>query len=62
MSAMSTTTKEAGRKRWKGVGVRRRKELMKTASRKYWDRLTPEQRSVEMKRRAAKRKRNAKPN
>jgi Spy/CpxP family protein refolding chaperone len=53
---MSMTTKQAGQKRWKGVSVRRRKELMKTASRKYWDSLTPEQRSAEMKRRAAKRK------
>jgi hypothetical protein len=31
---------------------------MKTASLKYWDRFTPEQRSAEMKRRAAKRRRN----
>lgn len=57
MFAMATTTKEAGRKRWQGVGVKQRKELMKAASRKYWDALTPEQRSAEMKRRAAKRKR-----
>jgi hypothetical protein len=50
-----TTTKQAGA-RWKGVSAEERKELMKQASRAYWDAMTPEQRSEEMKRRAGKRK------
>ena len=58
MFSMATTTKQAGRKRWKGVSPQRRKELMKTASRKYWDSLSPEERSAEMKRRAKVRNQN----
>lgn len=46
------TTKQAGRKRWEGVSAKRRKELMKTASCAYWNSLTPEERSMEMRRRA----------
>jgi hypothetical protein len=51
-----TTTKQAGRKRWRNVSVEERKELMSEASRAFWDALSPEQRSAEMKRRAKKRK------
>jgi hypothetical protein len=51
-----TTTKQAGRKRWAGIGDEERRELMASAAKAYWDSLTPEQRSAEMKRRAAKRK------
>lgn len=54
---MVTTTQDAGKARWKGVSAKERKELMRQASRAYWDSLSPEERSAEMKRRAKKRKR-----
>jgi hypothetical protein len=43
-------------KRIKKISPRRRREIAGQASRAYWDRLTPEERSAEMKRRSAKRK------
>jgi hypothetical protein len=52
-----TTTQDAGKARWKHVSAKDRKELMRSASRAFWDALSPEQRSALMKRRAKKRKR-----
>jgi hypothetical protein len=55
---MVMSTSEAGRKRWKGTTKKERTEQAKQASRTFWDSLTPEQRSAEMKRRAKVRNRN----
>ncbi len=54
------TVDEAGRKRWLKVGKKERAKLMAAASRKFWDSLTPEQRSAEMRRRAKVRARRRK--
>ena len=51
------TTEEAGRRRWKGTTKKERKELASKAVGSFWAKLSPEERSAEMKRRAAKRKR-----
>jgi len=48
----------AGHKRWKGVSKPERARLAGAAGKAFWNNLTPEERSVEMKRRAAVRKRN----
>jgi hypothetical protein len=55
---MAMSTAEAGRKRWKGTTKKERTEQAQGAARIFWDSLTPEERSAEMKQRAAKRKRN----
>ena len=48
----------AGRKRWKGVPKSDRRRIAGAAGNAFWAKLTPEERSVEMKRRAKVRKRN----
>jgi len=53
-------TKRAGKlggtRRAENMTPEQRSEGAKVASRAYWDSLSPEERSAEMKRRAAKRK------
>jgi hypothetical protein len=46
-----------GRKRWKGKSQAQKSATAQHASRAYWDSLSKEERSAEMKRRAKKRKR-----
>jgi len=55
---MAITVNEAGRRRWRGIGKKARAKLAGAAAGSYWAKLTPEQRSVEMKRRAQIRTRN----
>jgi len=47
--------RRARAKRWAGKTDKEKQAAASHASRAYWDSLTPEQRSAEMKRRAAKR-------
>ena len=47
---------EAARKGWAKKTVAEKKAVTSHASRAYWDKLSPEERSAEMKRRAKKRK------
>jgi hypothetical protein len=47
---------EAARKGWAQKTQAEKKARVSNASRAYWDKLSPEERSAEMKRRAAKRK------
>jgi hypothetical protein len=49
---------EAGRKRWAHKSTAEKKAAVSNASRAYWDALTPEQRSAEMKKRAKKRRKS----
>jgi hypothetical protein len=51
---------EIGRKAWKGVSAKGKKARASHAARSRWESMTPEERSAEMKRRAAVRKRKAK--
>lgn len=48
--------KRARAARWKGKTKAEKSDSAKNAASAYWARLTPEERSAEMKRRAAKRK------
>jgi hypothetical protein len=48
----------AGRKRWKDVPKSDRRKITSAAGNAFWANLTPEERSIEMKRRAAVRKWN----
>jgi hypothetical protein len=50
--------KAGGRKRWQGVEKKERSRILSAAGKATWANLTPKERSVEMKRRAAVRKRN----
>ena len=52
MVDLRTHLRRALRKRWAKATEQDKKEAAAHASRAYWDGLTPEQRSVEMKRRA----------
>ena len=52
------SSKAGGRKRWKGVEKQERSRILSAAGKATWANLTPKERSIEMKRRAAKRKRN----
>jgi hypothetical protein len=52
-----TTTEEAGRKRWKGVKKGEHRAISSKGGQSAWATLSPEERSAEMKRRAAKRTR-----
>lgn len=52
--------REVGRKAWNGVSAKEKKARASHAARARWQTMTPEERSAEMKRRAAIRKRNAK--
>ena len=60
MVDLATHLRRARKKRWKNATQEEKSATMQHASRAYWDRLTLEERSVEMKRRAAKRKKNSK--
>jgi len=53
-----TKLRDGGRKRWENVSKRERKKVLSVAAKSGWAKLTPEQRSAEMKRRAKVRKRN----
>jgi hypothetical protein len=57
-TAMGITVNEAGRRRWRGVGKEARTKLAGAAAGSYWAKLTREERSAEMKRRAKVRERN----
>jgi hypothetical protein len=48
--------KLGGKKRATGMTPEQRSKTASEASRAYWDSMSPEERSAEMKRRAAKRK------
>jgi hypothetical protein len=48
----------AGRKRWKGIEKKERSRILSAAGKATWADFTSKERSVEMKRRAAVRKRN----
>jgi hypothetical protein len=50
------TTEEAGRRRWRGMTKKERSEHARKAVAAFWAKLTPEERSAEMRRRAEKRK------
>jgi hypothetical protein len=54
---MGITVNEAGRRRWRGVGKEARAKLAGKAAGSYWSKLTSEERSAEMKRRAKVRER-----
>lgn len=56
MVDLRTHLRKAARKRWANASEKEKKDTASHASRAYWDSMTPEQRSAEMKRRAAKRK------
>jgi len=45
-----------GRRRWEGVAEEERRQVMGAGGRSAWAKLTPEERSAEMRRRAAKRR------
>jgi len=55
-----TTTEEAGKKRWKGVGKKKHREISAKGGQSAWEAMTSEERSAEMKRRAVVRAENAK--
>jgi hypothetical protein len=57
---LSEHQRQAARKRWAKTSKKDRAKTAKRASRAYWDAMTPEERSAEMKRRAAKRAHNRK--
>lgn len=54
---MVMTVEEAGAKRWKGVPSEEHKEISARGGKNFWAGLTPKERSIELKRRARKRKR-----
>jgi hypothetical protein len=58
MVDLKTHLQRAIKKRWANATDEQKKSAASHASRAYWDALTPEQRSAEMKRRAKKRKRS----
>jgi hypothetical protein len=57
---LNTHLRRARKKRWANATQEQKSATMQHASRAYWDRLSPAERSAEMKRRAAKRKKLAK--
>ena len=56
MVDLRTHLRRASRARWSKATKAEKQEAASNASRAYWDALSPEERSAEMKRRAAKRK------
>jgi hypothetical protein len=54
---LRTHLKKALRKRWANASDEEKKQAASHAVQAYWAKLTPEERSAEMKRRAAKRTR-----
>jgi len=61
MVDLKTHLKRAIKKRWANASEEQKKSAASYASRAYWDSMSPEQRSAEMKRRAKKRKRKKQP-
>jgi hypothetical protein len=55
---MVTTTEEAGRKRWRGVGKEEHRAIASKGGKTSWANMTPEERSAENKRRAQVRAQN----
>jgi hypothetical protein len=60
MVDLSTHLRRARKKRWENSTEEEKKAAVSNASRAYWDALSPEERSAEMKRRAVVRAKNAK--
>jgi hypothetical protein len=58
MVDLNTHLRKARRARWAKATKKEKQAAASKASRAYWDSLTPKERSAEMKRRAAKRKKN----
>jgi hypothetical protein len=58
MVELSEHLRRAVRRRWAKASEQEKKEAASKASRAYWDSLTPEERSSEMKRRAKVRQLN----
>jgi hypothetical protein len=56
MVSLETHLKRARKKRWEGKTADQKKAAVSNAGKAYWSKLTPEERSAENKRRAAKRK------
>jgi hypothetical protein len=56
MVDLRTHLRKAARARWSKATKAEKQAAASKASRAYWDALSPEERSVEMRRRAAKRK------
>jgi hypothetical protein len=59
MVDLRTHLKRAIRTRWAKATKEEKQAAVKHASHAYWDALTPEERSAEMKRRAAKRRKKS---
>jgi hypothetical protein len=57
MVSLEEHLRRARAKRWRGKTKAEKQATAAHASRSYWSRLTPTERSAEMKRRAAKRRR-----
>jgi hypothetical protein len=51
---------KGAKKRWKSKTAEEKSAIASNASHAYWDSMSPEERSAEMKRRAAKRKKRPK--
>ena len=60
MVELATHLRRALKKRWAKASESEKKAAVAHASRAYWDKLTPEERSAEMKRRAKVRAKNRK--
>jgi hypothetical protein len=60
MVELATHLRRALKKRWANSSEKEKQEAAAHASRGYWDKLTAEQRSAEMKRRAKVRAKNRK--
>jgi len=58
MTSLEKHLKAAREKRWANATDEQKQETARVASRAYWDSMTPEQRSAEVKRRWEKRKQN----
>lgn len=56
MVDLTTHLKKARAARWRGKSKEEKKAAASAASRAFWAKLSPEERSAEMKRRAKKRK------
>jgi hypothetical protein len=56
MVSLEAHLRRARKKRWEGKTAEDKAATAQHASRAYWDSMSPEERSAEMKRRAAKRK------
>jgi hypothetical protein len=59
MVSLDKHLKGARAKRWEGKTEEEKKQTASNASRAYWDKMTPEERSAEIKRRWAKRRKKS---